>query len=220
MRTQGLEVKKEFFRVSNCREPCGVTWWGGGSWIQYVQNPEYHYSHIRLGLALQHWRSCIPGDEWNCYTVERLHEEREKQWRVTPTFLSILFLCRFHPPPLSAVSSTPWNLPSSDTVTGRRLNEMVMGTQALLTFSFSKKYFSLPPDPCQATCKRGRRQETMWIIIQDNTERRTEWKAERWSLGRLWHYIKEVLYQRCPSPYVSEGWCKNGPTVVIHIPGV
>ena len=26
-----------------------------------------------------------------------------------------------------------------------------------LTFSFSKKYFSLPPDPCQATCKGGRR---------------------------------------------------------------
>jgi hypothetical protein len=27
----------------------------------------------------------------------------------------------------------------------------------LLTFSFSKKYFSLPPDPCQAICKGGRK---------------------------------------------------------------
>lgn len=180
----------------------GVTWWGGGSWIQYVQNPGYHYSHILPGLALQHWRSCIPGDEWNCYTVESLHEEREnRRGRCTvsskrlPLFLcsSAYFTLRLS---LSAVFSTHCHLPSS---WHRSWKEAYQdGNKLYSHFHFQRNTSHCHQIPAKLPVKGREDIGNNWITIQGNAERMKGCEAEKSSLGRLWHCTKEVLCQILP----------------------
>lgn len=139
------------------------------------------------------WRKACTNKEEN----SRGRYTASSEW--FPLFCLLCSSAYFTPtPPLSDVSSMPWHLPSSDKGARRRLNEMVMVDQALLTFSFSKKYFSLPPDPCQATCKGG---EDITNNV-DNYPRQC-WKNDRRGGrdrfgGGFWHCTKEVLCQILP----------------------
>lgn len=96
------------------------------------------HAHLGMNGIVIWWKDCMKKETVEGGTL-RVYSK---------VHFSLYSVPLFHLPVLSAVSSTPYHLPSYDTEAKRRF----MVNQALLTFSFSKKYFSLPPDPCQATC--------------------------------------------------------------------
>lgn len=109
-----------------------------------VSSPALKIMHTWERMRLSHGRKVA----WN-KTAEGSDTGSSRWLPLFSQFWSPTYF--FLPLSLSVYSPSPATCHPSDTRARKRLITVVLN-QALLTFSFSKKYFSLPPDPCQATC--------------------------------------------------------------------